>query len=664
MTARLRQVVIDSPGVIPASIGVAIFVWFAADEAGFRGTTWYPATLLLLALLAVLLVALPRPRPPRLALAAIGLLAAYAAWSYLSILWADSQGIAWDGANRTVLYALVLALFSLWPVKPRHAIAVAGAYGLGVAAVGLVELLRVAAEANPIDFMPEGRLTEPAGYANANVALWFSAFWPCVILAGRREVHVALRGLLLGSAGLLAGLSLLGQSRAWLFLLPLVVVVAVAVVPGRGRTLTALAAVGAGAAVFLDPVLSVYDDFERDVNVAAQFDDAARAIVMVSAVLAVVGAAAAVVDLRTRLERATAQRVSAALVAVFVAGIVVAAGVFFAVEGNPVSVASDAWDDFTDVGSFTGSERFSGDLTSYRYDYMRVAWENFQRAPIFGVGVEQFKQDYLVMGESYQQPTYPHNVELRALSQTGLIGFLLLFGALGAAVARPLRLALRQPGPTGVVAGIGLTVLAYWLLHGTFDWLWEFPGLGGPALGLLGLALAVDPLARSGGAWRLPRPVVVAAAVVAGLVTVGLTLPWLAERDLRKAQSEAASNPAGALERLDRSSSLNPLSARADLSAGVIHLRAARLGEAEQEFEQALERDPRDAYAHLQLGAIASQGGHRERAERLLARALELAPRDEVTQRAARTVRRGGELDVVRLDAQIRRNIEIRLGRR
>lgn len=664
MGARLSRLVAESPGVVPGSFGVAIFVWFAADEGGFRGITWYPASLLLLGLLAALLVALPRPRPSRLALAAIGLLAAYAAWSYLSILWADSQGIAWDGANRTVFYALVVALFALWPVKPRVAAALAGAFGLGVAAVGLVELLRVAAEANPVDFMPEGRLTEPAGYANANVALWFSAFWPCAILAGRRETPVALRGVLLGAASLLAGLSLLGQSRAWLFVLPLVVVIAVAVIPGRGRTLATLAAVAAGAAVFLDPVLNVYDVFERDVNVAVQFDDATRSIVMVSAVLAVLGALAALIDMRTRLEPATARRISGALVGVFVAAIVVAAGVFFAVKGNPVSVASDAWEDFTDIGSFTGAERFSGDLTSYRYDYWRVAWENFERAPLAGVGVENFKQDYLVNGRSYQQPTFPHSVELRALSGTGLVGFLLLFGALGGAFAGALRTARGDSGLAGVTAGVGLVVFSYWMLHGTFDWLWEFAGLGGPALGLLAVGLAAGAPADAGGDWRVPRAVVALAALLAALLTAGLTLPWLAERDLRKAQEQAASDPEGSLERLDRASSLNPLSALAYQSAGVIHVRAGRLGDAEREFEQALERDPRDAYSYLQLGAIASQGGRRERAERLLARAMELAPRDSVTRDAVRTVARGGELDVTRLDTEIRRDIEVRLGRR
>ena len=666
MAARLTRLVAESPGAVPGAVLMIVFVWFAADEAGFRGVTYLPGALLLLALLAVMVATLPRPRPTRAATLAVAGLAAYAAWSYLSILWADNQGIAWDGANRTVFYALALALFALWPVRPGPAAWLLGAYALGVATVGLVELLRVAAAANPIGFMPEGRLSEPAGYANANVALWFSAFWPCAMLASRREVFPPVRGLLLGAAGLLLGLCLLGQSRAWFFVGPISVLLAVAFVPGRARVIVTLGVLALAMLPMLDPVLNVYDTFERDVNVAAEVDEATRAIVLVSAALAVLGALVAVLDMRLRVEERTARRLDRGVVAGFIAVLAVGALVVFAVEGDPVSLASDAWDDFSEGGSaqLTDRSRFGGDLTSYRYDYWRVAWENFEREPLVGVGADNFAQDYLLRGESYQQPTYPHSVELRALSQTGLIGFLLLATSFGAALAGALSIALRDRGLAGVVAGTATVIFGYWILHGTFDWLWEFAGLGGPAIGLMGLALATRTNGSAVEPWHIPRPALAGAAVVAALLTIGLTLPWLAERDLRRAQDTAGSDPQGALDRLDRAASLNRLSSLPDKSAGVIHVRAGRLGDAQAAFERVLDRDPRDAYAHLQLGAIASQGGRREMAIEELERALELAPRDGITRSSLRTVRGGAELDVVKLDARIRLDIEIRLGRR
>ena len=44
----------------------------------------------------------------------LGCLAAYTALSYLSILWAGVPGAAWEGADRTLLYLLVFALFACW----------------------------------------------------------------------------------------------------------------------------------------------------------------------------------------------------------------------------------------------------------------------------------------------------------------------------------------------------------------------------------------------------------------------------------------------------------------------------------------------------------------------------------------------------------------------
>src|SRR5918999_4425451 len=139
-----------NPALAPALLATGVFVALGASEAGFYPTAWYAAALFLLGLLAVSLFALGPPRGvPRPLLVAIGLLAAYTAWSYLSISWADQQGPAWDGANRNAFYLLVLAQFALWPFDSRGATAVLGLLGLGIAGLGLVELLRADASGDP-----------------------------------------------------------------------------------------------------------------------------------------------------------------------------------------------------------------------------------------------------------------------------------------------------------------------------------------------------------------------------------------------------------------------------------------------------------------------------------------------------------------------------------
>jgi O-Antigen ligase len=664
---RLRKVVQDSPGAVPAAVCIAVFTWFAAEEGGFLGTTWLPGTLLLLATLAICLVSLPSPRPTRAILAAVLLLAAYAAWSYLSILWADEQGIAWDGANRTLLYAVVLALCALWPIRAVPAAVLAGAWGLAVAGIGVIELLRVDAAADPDSFFRQGRLEQPTGYANANVALWFSAIWPCLVLAGRQAVPVPLRGLLLAACGPLIGLTILGQSRSWFFAIPFVLVLALVLVPGRGRTLAALAAIGIALLAMAGPLLDLYDRWESASH-PALVDDATRAILFASAGLLVAGVLAALVDRRLSVPRQTARRISAAAVA---ATAVLALGglvAFAASKDDPVGELSDAWQEFKESGGEPGdfgSSRFGGSLGNYRYDYWRVAWENFERHPLIGVGADNYELDYLARGNTGgATPRYTHSLELRVISHTGLVGALLLGGAVVLALVAAAPFAVRARAGLGpATVGACLMVFVYWVVHGSADWLWEFPALGGSAFALLGVAAALASLGRAEPAAGIPRPALAAGVAIMLVASASLTLPWLAERDLRNALRTADTDPLGALDRLDRARGLNPLSANFDKASGVILARQGRLDEAALEYREVLERNPRDSYAELQLGAIASELEQPTEALLHLRRASELAPTDRNIRDSLLAVERGRKLDVNRLDRQITREIDVKLGR-
>ena len=194
LAVPLRAALIRYPALPLAVVAVVTLLWFAASNGGYDGTTWYPGTLIFLALFVMAVITLPAPGAPNSVWIAVIALFAYAAWSYLSIGWADQKGDAWDGANRSLLYALAFALFALWRPRGRIAVALLIAYSVGVAGVGLIELLRASGAAHPADFFIEGRFASPAGYMNANVALWFSALWPCVALGARRELHPLSRG--------------------------------------------------------------------------------------------------------------------------------------------------------------------------------------------------------------------------------------------------------------------------------------------------------------------------------------------------------------------------------------------------------------------------------------------------------------------------------------
>ena len=286
--------------LLPGLLAFAVFLLWGAVDGGYPPTLWYPGALFLLAL-AVVMFASGRlgaggSRPARLALA---LLAAFALWSFLSIAWANVQGDAWDGANRTLLYLLVYALFALWPWRPMGAAGLLFLLSGGIALAGAATFAQAATSSDPAPFFTSGRFSEPVGYVNANTALFLIAFWPAIFLAARREVPVLGRGLALASAGTLLELALLTQSRGSLFAFPAVLALFLLLVPGRVRSLTALLPALGALLLARRPLLDVFRVVEsgeaRDELVSAR-----NAIALTALGLFLLGVGLAWLDLRVR----------------------------------------------------------------------------------------------------------------------------------------------------------------------------------------------------------------------------------------------------------------------------------------------------------------------------------------------------------------------------
>lgn len=645
---------------LPLLLALVVFTVWTASEGGYPASVWYPGAVFLLGLLVVTIAALPLrfaelPRSTRTAIVAF---AAFTTWSYLSITWADDPGEAWNGANRTLLYAVVFALFALWPRRSGTAAAVLGAWTLAVMAVGFVTLAGLARSATPLDLFVDGRLGEPAGYPNAAAAAWSMALWPAVVLAGRREVAWWLRGVFGGSAVLLAELAVLGQSRGAVIAAGICLVLVFTLFPGRVRTFAVALPIGAAIALATPDVLDVRSSVGSRHGVAAAIDAATSATMLFALLAAIVVTLGALLDSRSEPSPSTARAVHRAIGAAGLlgaAGLVAAAVIAF---GSPIDRLADGWDSFRQGYATSDPEqsRFASGLGSNRYDFYRVSLMLFEDHPVLGVGADNFAQDYLVMGRSAETPRYPHSLELRTLAQTGIVGAALLALALGAAALAVARATRRAPPFGGVVAGAAAMAFAYWAVHGSADWFWEFAGLGAPAFAMLGLACAIAPPMPVGkvdrGRWRA-RLTAVALVVAVPALAASLIAPWLAERHVKRAVRVWRHNPAEAFGRLEKAAALNPLSARPASISGSIALRLGDSDRAERDFGRVLARVPRDAYAMLELGAIASSRGRRARARKLLAEALERNPRDPVTRGAYERAVAGERIDVAALNRAI-----------
>jgi O-antigen ligase len=680
LTASLRQ----APATVPALAAVALLVVWATDQAGYPLTHWAPGGLVLLVLLAMTIALVGRPLaraslPVKVALLA---LAAYTAFSFLSILWAGVPGDAWEGADRTLLYLLVFALFACWPQRGVTAAGLLAVWVLSIGGMAVFTLVHLhdAGRSALATLLPGGRLVYPSGYPNANAAEWLMAFWPAALMAREKRLGWALRGLLAGIAVVLAEVALLSQSRGSLYSTPVVLVLVLLLLPRRTRTFALAVPIGAGIAAAAPDVLRVGNHQRGGEVVMSTLHTAITATLLAALAVGLVVALAAAVESRGPLPLARGRLVHRGTAAIGLAALAIALAGGLAVAGNPVHRLEKGWHSFKGGYGLGGSDRLISGLGSNRYDFYRVALDEFAAHPLVGIGVDNFQQQYLVHGRSQETPRYPHSVELRVLTQTGLIGALLALAGLGAALlacARSIR------APDGLAAGVAAAALAgfgYWVVHGSVDWFWEFAGLGAPAFAMLGLACSLapgapsssrtdegapadagaatdaDPAARPAvaGSRRSIRLLAVSLATVLALVAaVSLTLPWLSELEVQQAARIWPGSPARAYGKLERAAGLNPLSDEPYLVAGSIALRFDDLQRAQREFQKALGRVPGDSYATLELGAIASELGQRERATGLLRKAVALAPRDQLARSALRIALAGRRVSVKSLDQAI-----------
>ncbi len=602
---------------------------------------------------------------PRTVKIALGCLAAYTAFSFASILWAGVPGDAWEGANRTLLYLLVFALFALWRQNGRSAALLLGVWTLGMIGLAAFVVLHVnaATSVGLQSLLPGGRMTYPTGYANASAAQWLMAFWPALLLARSERLPWALRGVLAGGAVMLAEVALLSQSRGSIYATALMLVLVFVLLPGRVRTFVVLVPLAAGIGAAAPAILRVGDHLRSgEVTTTTVHTAIATAIAAAIAVGLIVALGAAIETRRTFSETSHA-RIRSAVGAIAIAMLVAVVAGGLVAAGDPVARIRHGWDTFKSPRGYAANasgNRLTSGLGSQRYDFYRVALDEFAAHPLAGIGADNFQQQYLVHGRSEETPHYPHSVELRTFAQTGVTGALLALIGLAAALVAAAR-GLRGGDPLGrAVVAAALGGFAYWSVHGSIDWFWEFAGLGAPAFALLGIACAlaprtVTPERALGGqrAMAFRRLGIGVGALAAVAVALSLSAPWLSQLQVQSAARVWTRAPQAAYARLNDAAQLNPLSDEAYLVAGSIALRLGDLVRADHEFALALGRTSGDAYATLERGAIASTENKPQQALELLERAARLNPRDPLTQEALRLVAEGKRVSVEELNRSI-----------
>jgi hypothetical protein len=445
-----------------------------------------------------------------------------------------------------------------------------------------------------------------------------------VAVAERAQSRV-LAALGAGAATLGVCLALVIQSRGALLGLAGSAAIVLALLPGRARRLLALGVVGAATAAVAGKLIDVYDLADP---VTGHPRPGTAHAAAVATLIAVAVAGIVWFAVRTAVDRLTIDvrqsRRRAALVAVGL--LVLAAAIGF---GNRAGdEISQQWDSFRSLQPVSTSARLTTGGGN-RYDYWRVALDQFRDHPVRGIGAGNYSRTYFLERRTPEDVRQPHSIEFQLLAENGLLGllpFLVIVIAVAAAATRARRGWVARGEDERVVAVGALGVVAFWLVHTSVDWLHLLPGLTAGAL-LAAAVVMAEPRDRAAPRHRGPtlRPVAFAACALA-VASVGVSLVADQRRD--RAEALVATDPA-------RAASLAQSALRIDdenLSNYIVLAAAlARLGRyepAKAALEEAVRREPHNFLPYALLGDLALRRGESTAAAGYYDRALTLNPRD------------------------------------
>jgi len=683
LSRRVRE---EGLPLIPAGLLMAVIIVWAFTgggyearpvlDSGYDPNPWYLGALVLVGLWCATALGLARIRISRWAAVACAALTAYTAWSFLSILWAHDQGAAFLGSVRALVYLAAFATFAILPWS-RWSVRVALA-GLvcGLGAVALVTAIRLAALPNPSGLYLDARLVYPLGYYNADAAMFMMTALVAVALACRRGGAPVLRVTGLVLAAVCLQLAVLGQSRGWLFTIPLVLAIALLIVPDRLRLLLFALGPAVAAAAAAPALFQVYGkttvggltptEPRLGQILHRQGVHAAHAMLIADIALALLAALAVALDRRVLPSPMTKRRLDRALatlaVAVALAGVAVG---LVAVHGHVVGRVEHAWNSFANANTGpSGSSRFTA-LGSQRVDFWRVALHEWDAHPLAGIGQDNFAASYLQHRHTEEEPRWAHSLELRLLVHTGLIGVLLFVLFVTAVGIAALRGGGARRRPVRFAVAVALLPFVVWLVHGSIDWFWEFPALSVPALAFAGAATALggEAAAAAMGSRRL-RVVRLSVTAVLGVgALAAVAIAYASAHEIQRAVTIWRERPAQAYAELRSASNLMPFDAQIYLLDGSIALDYGEAGAARHYFEQAERHDGEEWLAPFVLGLLAGERGDRAQSKTQLRRASRLNPGEQIVAQAFARAGSRHPLTIEQAQRMLSSRVQTRFGR-
>jgi hypothetical protein len=578
--------------------------------------------------------ALPRRRPEPLAWVALGLLAAFAIWTALSLGWTESADKTSAELARVTTYLGVFAL-ALLSRGRRGARRMVAAVGFGIAVVGIVGLLSrlhpdwFPAAENLGNFLGEGareRLSYPINYWNGLAAL-IAIGLPALVQVASSARFIPARVLAAAAIPALALTSFFTLSRGGIAAAILGVGVYLALTSDRLPKILTLIPAAAGGAILVAAAESRDALQEGLLNSTAsqQGDEMLTMTILVCLAAGAVQLLAALLARGVSRPSWTVVPREAAIAATVVG--VVAVVVAALALGAPGKL-SDGWDEFKgEAGPGEGSARLTSAAGERRYQLWESALDENATEPLSGTGSGTFEFWWGRKGEG-SVVLDAHSLYLQTLGELGIVGMVLLGGFMIAVLAGGvLRLLAADPHGRGQLAAALAGCVAF-SATAAVDWMWQIPVLPVSVLLLASVLLTAGlrrRVRRGSGLRALPPPWRMAFAAVSLVAIVAIAIPLASTSLVRTSEADAREGDlTAALESARSAQNAQPGAAAPRLQEALVLEALGDLDEAAVAAREATDREKTNWRNWLTLSRIEAERGRAPEAVRAYERAASL----------------------------------------
>jgi len=629
---------IDPAAVATWLLVFGLVVYLGLEGGGYDPLVhdWVGIAVWWIALAGVAVGALPRRRPGALAWAALGLLAAFVAWTALSLGWTESVARTSADLARVAGYLGIFALAVLTRVG-RESDRLVSAVAAGIVVVSAAALL---SRLHP-GWFPEAdqtalfiddsreRLSYPLNYWNGLAAL-IAIGIPLVLHVATCARSILIRALAAAALPAMALTIFFTLSRGGIAAAAIAIAVYLVIASDRLPKLLTLLIAGAGGGILL-VAASQRDALQHgllDGVARSQGDEMLGIVVVVCLLVAAIQAAVSLAlrpGVRPSWTRVSGHQARLASVATALALLVAAAAV------DLPGRASNGWDEFKRGGGpGSGTDRLGSVAGQSRYQFWSAAIDENATRPLSGTGSGTFELWWARNGTTGESVRDTHSLYLQTLGELGIVGLFLLAAFLLVVFGAGGRAASSADARERSVLAAALAGCAAFCLTAVVDWMWQLPVL--PVSMLLLASLLVGAGRGSRGVLSLPLRAGFAAAAIAAIVAIAI--PLTATGLLRESETEARDGDLrGALEAARSAQNVQPGSAAPRLQQALVLEQLGELGPAATAARAATEREETSWRNWLVRSRIEARLGRADAAVTAYRKARSLNPRSPIFER-------------------------------